>query len=235
MRTLLAFLMWAGAATAQVETTSGNHKARFEEPTNRYGHGIMGDLPEWGRLCLVNAGQVACVTLPETSVFEDIAPRLADMDGDGWPEAVVVESSTTGGAALVVYQMVKGKLNKIATPEIGRRNRWLAPVGIGDLDGDGFVEVAYVDRPHLAKTLRVWRFRDGHLHEVVAASGVTSHRIGEEFITGGLRDCDDGPEMIVVDAGWQNVMAIRLIQDRLEARNLSPFSRAAVARAMDCR
>jgi hypothetical protein len=44
-----------------------------------------------------------------------------------------------------------------ATPHIGSANRWLAPIGAADLDGDGRVEIAYVDRPHLARTLRIWR------------------------------------------------------------------------------
>ena len=143
MRWLAALLVWASAAQAQVvEVHDGDALARFENPTNRYGHGIMGDLPEWGRLCLMNAGQIACVDLPETSVFEDIAPRLADLDGDGWMEAVVIESSVTGGASLVVYRLEKGKLQRIATSPIGQRNRWLAPAGIADFDGDGYIEIA---------------------------------------------------------------------------------------------
>jgi hypothetical protein len=44
-----------------------------------------------------------------------------------------------------------------STPWIGQRFRWLAPVAAADLDGDGAMELAYVDRPHLARTLRVWR------------------------------------------------------------------------------
>ena len=37
----------------------------------------------------------------------------------------------------------------------------LAPLGAADLDGDGKIELAYIDRPHLAKILRIWRFDDG--------------------------------------------------------------------------
>jgi phosphoribosylamine-glycine ligase len=60
------------------ETWLGPTGARFEAPTDRYGHAIMGDLPEWGRLCLILVGGEVCVTLPQTRVFEDIAPRLAE-------------------------------------------------------------------------------------------------------------------------------------------------------------
>ena len=74
-----------------------------------------------------------------------------------------------------------------ATPNIGQRNRWLAPVAAADLDGDGATEIAYVDRPHLARRLRIWRFEGGSLTEIAALPGLTNHRIGEAFITGGLR------------------------------------------------
>ena len=123
-----------------------------------------------------------------------------------------------------------------ATPYIGQRFRWLAPVGIADLDGDGRVEVAYVDRPHLAKILRVWRWEGGALREVAAASGVTNHRIGEPTISGGIRDCGEGPEMIVASADWSRVMAVTLHGGALSARDLGPGGGAAgLARAMACR
>jgi len=59
-------------------------------------------------------------------------------------------------------------------------------VGAADLDGDGFVEVAFIDRPHLAKVLRVWRYVDGDFAEVAVMDGVTNHRIGEPDIAGGI-------------------------------------------------
>lgn len=235
LRWALAALLLAGAAQAQVvERKAGFGTARFEGPTDRYGHAIMGNLPEWSRLCLANAGQIACVDLPETSVFEDIEPRLVDLDGDQWMEVVVVESSTTGGAALAVYELEGGKLAKTATPEIGRRNRWLAPVGIADFDGDGRMDIAYVETPHLGKVLRVWSWDNGKLVERAAASGVTNHRIGEMFITGGVRDCGQGPEMIVADGSWGSVLAVRLEGDGLKARPLAAFSHQAVVKAMAC-
>ncbi len=224
-----------GVAAEVVSVRDGAHEARFEAPTHRYGHAIMGDLPEWGRLCLQGPDRSACVTLPETSVFEDIAPRLYDVDSDDVPEAVVVESSFAAGAALVVYKLAGDTLVRIATPPIGTRNRWLAPAGIGDLDGDGAVEIAFVDRPHLAKRLRIWRFQNGALTHVADASGLTNHRIGEPFITGGLRDCGGGPEIITADATWSRVMTSRLSGGRIASRDLGPFSADAVQAAMACR
>jgi len=230
---LLAAGLVAGGANAAEDRVDG-YVARFEAPTDRYGHAIMGDLPEWGRLCFGPDGALVCVTLPRTRVFEDIAPRLHDRDGDGVPEAVVVEASFEAGAALVVYRLQGAQLQRIATPPIGTRNRWLAPAGIGDLDGDGAVEIAYIDRPHLAKTLRIWRYVDGALQPVASAPGLTNHRIGDPFIEGGLRDCGAGPEIVTADARWRQVMVSRLEGDRIVSVPLGPYSAAAMQAALDC-
>ena len=229
-----ALVLATGAAVASEARLDG-WTARFAEPTHRYGHAIMGDLPEWGRLDLSGPSGEASVTLPRTSVFEDIAPRLADLDGDGVPEAVVVESTFRAGAALVVYRLEGNGLQRIATPNIGTRNRWLAPAGIGDLDGDGAIELAYIDRPHLAKRLRVWRYVDGALEHVADAGGLTNHRIGEPFITGGLRDCGAGPEIITADARWRRIVATVLQDGVLSSRDLGQFSAEQVASALTCK
>ncbi|MGI9393893.1 MAG: FG-GAP repeat domain-containing protein, partial [Boseongicola sp.] len=201
---------------------------------------VLGDALEAGGLRVEAGVKGPCdlaVILPEHSVFEDTGPRIADLDGDGRNEVVVVESHRDLGAALAIYGLRSGALKKItATPNIGRSNRWLAPVGIADLDGDGFIEIAYIDRPHLAKTLRVWRWQNGRLTEVAAASGVTNHRIGERDIAGGIRDCGDGPEMIVTDGGWQNVLAVRFDGTGLGQRVLRKHKgRSSFADAMACR
>ena len=219
----LALALAPGVAAA-AETWLGQAAARFEAPTHRYGHAIMGDLPEWGRLCLLHEGARTCVTLPETRVFEDIAPRLADLDHDGTPEIVVVESSVENGAALTVYRKQGAKLARIAAPPIGRRNRWLAPVGIADLDGDGRVEIAYVDRPHLARRLRVWRFADGALHHVADRTGLTNHRIGWSFIPGGIRECGGAPEMVTATADWSAIAASTLSGGRIVTRRIAPYN-----------
>ena len=219
----------AGPSAAQEITA-----ARFAEPTTRYGHAVLGDAIEYGALEMDVAGRgTVTVTLPRDHVFEDIAPRLWDVTGDGLPEVVVVETDMARGGALAIY----GADGKIAeTPHIGTRNRWLAPVGAADMDGDGRIEVAFVDRPHLAKTLRVWRFQDGALVHVADAAGFTNHRIGEDFISGGLRDCGDGPEMVVASADWRDVVAVRFDGARFAVRRIAAFAGSKTfAAALKCR
>ncbi|WP_299427038.1 VCBS repeat-containing protein [uncultured Shimia sp.] len=218
------------AAPVMAEITS----ARYTDETSRYAHGVLGDAIEYGTLELtLKGGKRLTLTLPQDRVFEDIAPRLVDMDGDGAPEVIVVESSQTGGARLAIYDQ-NGL--RAATPHIGQRNRWLAPIGAADLDGDGHIEVAYIDRPHLAKTLRVWRFQDNKLTQAASQAGLTNHRIGEDFISGGIRDCGDGPEMITVNANWSEVMATGFDGKALSPRALGPFKgQTSLKRALDCK
>lgn len=220
----------------------GGSLAWYDGPTTRYAHGVLGDTIEGTQLHAYSEGALTpcgaqSLELPEELVFEDTAPRLVDVDYDGLPEIIVVQSHQRLGAQLAVYEISNDGVGLhlvAATPFIGRSNRWLAPVGAADLDGDGVMEIAYVDRPHLARTLRVWRYDAGALTEVAALEGLSNHRIGEPFITGGIRDCGMGPEMITANTAWTSVMATRLTSDGLQARALGPFSPAAIEQAMTC-
>ncbi|MEL0436200.1 VCBS repeat-containing protein [Phycobacter sp. 'Weihai'] len=241
-------MVLGGPVSAQMGETDIGHwspssadtilSAEFTGPTARYAHAVLGDGLEWGGLTLTFAGHNGTamsleIQLPQDHVFEDLQPRLVDLTLDGRANAVmVVETDMARGAALALYG-VGGKIAE--TPHIGQRNRWLAPIGAADLDGDGKVELAYIDRPHLAKTLRIWRFEGDELAEIASLPGLTNHRIGEDFITSGMRDCGEGPEIITVDATWSRVVASRLAQTAVEARDIGPFSGPeAVAKALNC-
>jgi len=215
--------------------------AGFSDATTRYDHGILGDAVEAGGLRAMTRTKGPCdlsVILPQDRVFEDIAPRLADLDGDGRAEIIVVETDVDRGASLAVYGLRLGRLVRIAaTPPIGRTHRWLAPIGAADLDGDGMMEITYVDRPHLARVLMVWRYRDGALEKVAEIGGLTNHRIGDGTILGGIRDCaGGGPEMITASADWSRLMATRFQDGRLVSRDIGANSGpAAVSDALACR
>ena len=224
---LLALPGMVGPAVAEVVSAS------YANPTTRYAHAVLGDDIEYGSLVMgLVDGRRIRVTLPESRVFEDIAPRLADLDGDGAPEVITIESSVTKGARLAIY----GESGLIAaTPFIGRSNRWLAPIGAADLDGDGAMEVAYIDRPHLARVLRVWRFEEGALQHVADLQGLTNHRIGQDYISGGIRNCSGDVEMITANADWSRIMAARLVDGRLIARDIAPFQgRKSLDAALAC-
>jgi hypothetical protein len=97
------------------------------------------------------------------------------LDGDGTEEVVMVRSYLDKGSALAVLRVSDGALGILAeTPAIGQPSRWLNPVGAGDFDGDGRIEVAYVQTPHIGGILRIWRLQDGKLVELAQANGFTA-------------------------------------------------------------
>ena len=209
MRLALALVLTAGVASG--ETVPANEdkvvRATLTQPTGRYDHAVLGDALEWGGLRLTLAdGRQERVTLPETRVFEDVEARLADITGDGLPEVIVVETDLALGASLAVY----GPRGRIAaTAFIGQPHRWLAPAGIADFDGDGRVEIAYVDRPHLVADLVFVRLDGDRLVETARLPGLTNHRIGDAVISGGLRDCGTGPELILASRDWTRILRVR--------------------------
>ncbi|SLN47199.1 FG-GAP repeat protein [Roseovarius gaetbuli] len=207
--------------------------ARYAEPTTRYAHGVLGDAVEWGALVLeLSDGTRHRITLPQALVFEDIAPRLADLDHDGTPEVIVVETSLDKGARMSIYGP-KGRIT--ATPHIGRSHRWLAPIGAADLDGDGRTEIAYIDRPHLAKTLRIWRYEDGTLRPVADHAGLSNHKIGWDFIAGGIRTCGNTPELITANADWSRVMATTFQGGRVKSHEIGAYtSPQSLTAALTC-
>ncbi len=227
---LAACMGLAGAAAA--ETIVG---AQYEGPTSRYAHAILGDAIEFTTLVIETedwAHKVRYrIELPADHVFEDLSPRLWDITGDGAPEVVVIETDMALGGSLAIYDAT-GKIAE--TAHIGRRNRWLAPVAAADLDGDGRIEVAFVDRPHLAKVLRVFEWDGAQLVLDAELGGLTNHRIGEDFISGGLRRCGAGPELVTADADWSDVMVTTMAGGTLHTRSIGAFSVENLAAALAC-
>lgn len=223
-----------GTQTSQPWQGQQLSDAQNQQPTTRYPHAVLGDDIEYGALALrYESGAEFVIRLPEDRVFEDTAPRIVDVDGDGQAEAVVVESHQSQGARLALYN-ADGLI--AATPYIGQRFRWLAPVAIADLDGDGLVELAYIDRPHLAKTLRVWRFEGGKLSQIASMPDLTNHRIGERDIAGGLRSCVSGPEMILASGNWRDLVAVAFDGKTLARRTIGPHrDRSSFAAALACK
>lgn len=180
----LALTTIANAASAQDMsklpdgeiTRSGRYSAWLVGPTNIYAHGALGDAIEAGGFVIEQNGSRLLFRLPADQVFEDRRVRLADVDGDGSPEALIVRADLTRGASLVLYKIKEDSIELMAESEpIGQRNRWLNPVGIADFSGSGELLAAAVVTPHLSGSLRFYRIEGKRLVNLGGIDGVTNH------------------------------------------------------------
>ena len=158
--------------------------AWLADATTRYRHFVLGSPYEAASLMVrLRDGKLLRLTLPDDSVFEDRQPRLADLDGDGIDEIVLVRSYLNRGAALAVIALRDGALSIVAeTPPTGSPNTWLNPAGIADFDGDGMVDIAYVQMPHVLGLLRIWTLRSGRLIEIASMPDTSNHVIGSPHL-----------------------------------------------------
>ncbi len=151
--------------------------ANFEAPVDRYGHFALGRPHEYARVsATTDAGQHLIFELPENEVFEDLAPRIVRLVAGEPEEILAIVSSRTTGSRLMMLRLSGGRLEISAqSPPIGTPMRWLNPVGVVDLDGDGRAEIAAVITPHIGGTLKVYRRQGRMLVEISALDGFSNH------------------------------------------------------------
>ncbi len=155
-------------------------EAWYGNPTTRYDHGILGDRIEGGSLIVVDdSGLCNTITLDPGHVFEDITLRIADIDGHGRNDVVVIRSGLATGAAIAIYSVPGSALvERASIPPIGLTHRWLNVAGIADFNGDGALDIAIVKTPHIGGRLDIWTMRGGRLMLLAAAKGFSNHVIG---------------------------------------------------------
>lgn len=152
--------------------------------TTRYKHFVLAAEYEAAGIRVRTAsGQTLELMLPEDSVFEDRQPRIADLDGDGRNEVVVVRSRQSTGSAVSVLGLRDGALKVVAesTPN-GAPNRWLNPSSIGNFLGDGKAQIALVRMPHVVGRLEFWSFDGKALALRGQLGGFSNHRISTQQI-----------------------------------------------------
>lgn len=233
---LLAALGGIPAAAADIVA------ARYIGPTDRYAHGVLGDRIEWSGLeaTLADGARVR-FEIADGSVFEDIAPRLADIDGDGDREAWTIRADATDGARLEAYGVENGELRRVyAGPAIGTGYRWLNPIGVGDLDGDGKAEAAYVETPHIGGIVTVLRPEDARLEIIARLGGYSTHKIGSlRLDLAALIDVDraGGLEILLPTQPRDRIAVLSFdngqIAERWRSERLPPIRGGLVARAHD--
>ena len=208
-------------------------------PTRRYDHGVLGDAIEaTGVRARDAAGRVLSFILPDDAVFEDRQVRLADLNGDGGDEIIVVRSYLKTGAALSVLRPGADGLKLVAeTRPIGRPHRWLNPAAIADFDGDGRVEIAVVVTPHIGGVLKLYELRQDRLrlerlHEEWSAKGFSNHAIGSRIQDmAAVVDWGEGPILFLPDARRRGLRQVYFADGGYRVRGL-PGHRQAIATAL---
>lgn len=215
--------------------------AAYEAPSTAYGHGALKG-GEYAALRITLADGSSQRIRLNGAVFEDTAPRLHDFDGDGNPEVVTVVSGFDDGARVQLFRLANGAVQPAgATAPIGTRHRWLAIAGIADFTGDGVDEIAYIDRPHLAKVLRLVTVDmdagETRFAQLAEATGLTNHKLGTPRIEGGVRACPGAsPVVVTADADWREVVETRLESERLISTPVAPYTGPeSLAAQMVCR
>lgn len=159
-------------------------RAWFAEPTDRYDHGILGDKLEAAALVIVRRdGTRQTLTLKPEAVFEDLEPRIVDLDGDGRDEIVLIKSSLSQGSSLAVVGLRKGRYEIVAeTPPLGAPHRWLDVAGIADFTSAGTKQIALVRQPHVVGELQLWSYDGRRLRQLAAIADAANHIAGTRAI-----------------------------------------------------
>jgi hypothetical protein len=154
--------------------------ARYEAPVVRYGHFAAGRPHEYSRVvATTDTGRKLALDLPESEVFEDLAPRLISLAQGEPTEILAIVSSRDGGSRLVLIGLAGARLDISAqSAAIGTPMRWLNPVGVADLDGDGRAEIAAVVTPHIGGVLKVYRRKGKDLVVISELGGFSNHAYG---------------------------------------------------------
>lgn len=224
-------LIWIGVVVALAGPAAAKEiaGAAYVEPTDAYGHGAVKGGEYTGLRIDYDDGTHNVIRF-DGAVFEDTAPRLHDFDRDGTPEVVAVLSGFRVGAMVQVYDFDGEWARPIGnTNPIGQRHRWLAIAGIADFNGDGADDIAYVDRPHLARTLRIATVGmaggAATLSPYASADGLSNHLLGTPEIEGGVRVCDGAaPAVLTANADWSRIMETVWDDGRLVSTEVGPYA-----------
>lgn len=218
LRARWAVALLALSLGAAVGNAASSDVDRYAQPVTHYGHFALGRPHEYAQVTVTAVdGKTLSLTLPQHQVFEDLAPRRVQLDAGGPVEWLTIISERGIGARLALLGVESGGLRITAlSAAIGTTNRWLNPVGVADLDGDGQAEVAAVITPHIGGTLKIYRRVGNVLQEVAAEFGFSNHVYGstELQLSAPLRTAD-GMRLLVPDRHRKAMRVVRLHNDRL--------------------
>jgi hypothetical protein len=172
-------------------------RAWLADPTTRNDHSVFGEKADAASLVIETSdGKKQTVTLKDDAVFEDREPRLADLNGDGHAEVIVVKSYLRRG-----------------------EHRWLAPAGIADFNGDGKIDIALVRQPHVVGALELWTWDGGRLRKTAEIGDASNHISGTSTMHMSATadfDGDGKPDLAVPSFDRSRLRLIGFIPDAHE-------------------
>lgn len=150
------------------------------DPTNRYGHGVLGDALEAGSITLLETspelGLLTQIFIPAPQVVEGIQPLWLDWNGDGRREIIVTVSDAAQGARIQLYNEAGQRLAQ--GPAIGQGGRWRHQIAVAPFGPAEEMELAAVLTPHIGGVVEFYRWQGDRLDVVAQLPGYTSHVIG---------------------------------------------------------
>ena len=213
---LITLFSIGGCASATVAEPIAN--AHYANPVERYNHFALGRPHEYATLtATMRSGRTLTLQLPGDEVFEDLVPRLVKLTANGPQAILTIVSQIDSGARLVLIQPQHGILAISAqSSAIGTPNRWLNPVAVADLDGDGRAEISAVITPHIGGTLKIYRKNGKRLIEVASLGGFSNHVYGTTELRLSISFSVSGRTYLLVpDTTRMALRIIALKNDRL--------------------
>lgn len=186
----------------------------LSDPTDRYGHGVLGDDLEAGGITLLELpledAPATTITVDPPSVVEGTAPIWADLNGDSQREIIVTLSNNRDGARIVAFDE---EGNEVARgPAIGQGFRWRHQIAVAPFGPQGTTELVDVLTPHIGGVVEFYRLEGDELRIVAELPGYTSHVIGTrnlDMAVAGDFDGDDRPELLLPNQARTELGAIQ--------------------------
>lgn len=174
------------------------------QPTERYGHGVLGDRTEAESITVVDSANwtvKASFELPDPFVFEQL--RAEVLDTGSKMLILGTRSSRQTGAGVIALEFQDTELVKVGEAGvIGLGNRWL---NLFDSENG---EAYAIKTPHIGGPLQRYSFVDGEFKFISETVGVTNHRIGSRNL--------DLAALVSVDAETTMFVAPQYDQKTLE-------------------
>ena len=178
-------------------------------PTDRYGHGVLGDAIEGESITIIDGASSeveVVIDAPGPGVFEGATAIWADLDGDGVREITATVSDAQGGAGLVVFSAAGAVI--ASGPTVGLGGRWRHQIAVAPFGPAGELELVDVLTPHIGGVVEFYRLVEDRLEVVAEVAGFRSHALGSRNLDMALAADADGDGRVELVVPTQDLRAL---------------------------